>query len=430
MRFRRRNSSGSISSARDHVGVGFIGPHQLRDAEATQRAGRRLVGVERIGIDRHVVDLVGARRGEPRLLRHPRPDIGIGTAVPEHLAAARGEAAVGVDRALDAERRGVTGDGVEHLFKGQRDLHRPFRDHRQRGDQRFELDVELGAITAAEERHLDAHAALRPAEQAGDLDAHEGRALRGGVEREALVPEIGDGDERLERKMQHLLGAELMLEHLGGGGEGRVDVADAELIVERDVGALGALEMLEVGEGAGGLELLVHHDLVLRRLDFVEHRRQFVILGDDQGGLLRHMGIVRQHHRDGLADIMHLVDGEDRLVVEGRAVIGVRDDLAHVLRGDDAVDARHRLGGAGVDQSDPAVGDGRAEDPAEQHARQPQIMGVFRPSRDLLARFQPRQRAADLAAGNRRRGRCGRHQWLAPRPSSDPSTAWRTARRT
>ena len=131
---------------------------------------------------------------------------------------------------------------------------------------------------------------------------------------------------------------------MGGGREGLVDVAGAQLIVERDVGALDALEVLEVGEGAGRLELLVHQDLVLRRLDLVEHRGQLVIFGDDQrGGLLRHMGILREHHRDRLADIMHLVDGEDRLVVEGGAVIGMRDDLAHVVRGDDAVDARHRL---------------------------------------------------------------------------------------
>ena len=38
--------------ARDQVGVALIGPHQLRNAEAAQRAGRRAVGVELVGIDR------------------------------------------------------------------------------------------------------------------------------------------------------------------------------------------------------------------------------------------------------------------------------------------------------------------------------------------------------------------------------------------
>ena len=96
---------------------------------------------------------------------------------------------------------------------------------------------------------------------------------------------------------------------------------------------LRAFEVLEVGEGAGGLELLVHQDLVLGRLDLVEDRRQFLVLGDDQRrGLLGDMGVLGEHHRDRLADVVHLADREDRLVVERRAVIGMRDDLAHVVR--------------------------------------------------------------------------------------------------
>ena len=81
-----------LERARDHVGVALVGPHELRHAEAAQRAGRRHVGVERVGIDRDVVDFVGARRGEAGLLRHARADVGIGAAVPEHLALARDDA--------------------------------------------------------------------------------------------------------------------------------------------------------------------------------------------------------------------------------------------------------------------------------------------------------------------------------------------------
>ncbi len=47
--------------ARDQVGVALIGPDQLRNAEAAQRAGRRAVGVERVGIDADVLDVVRAR---------------------------------------------------------------------------------------------------------------------------------------------------------------------------------------------------------------------------------------------------------------------------------------------------------------------------------------------------------------------------------
>ena len=83
--------------ARDEVGVALIGPHQLRNAEAAQRAGRRPVGIELVGIDRDIVDVVRTGRGEARFLRHARSDVRIGAAVPPHLAGARGDAAVARD---------------------------------------------------------------------------------------------------------------------------------------------------------------------------------------------------------------------------------------------------------------------------------------------------------------------------------------------
>jgi len=162
-----------LERARDHVGVALVGPHQLRNAEAAQRPRRRQVGVERVGIDPDVVDVVGAGGGKARLLRHPRADVGVGAAVPVHLAFARGDAAALVEAGLDAERAGMAGDGVELLFHRERDLDRPPRDHGERGRERFHLDVELRAEAAAEIGHLDAHAVLRPAEQARDLGAHE-----------------------------------------------------------------------------------------------------------------------------------------------------------------------------------------------------------------------------------------------------------------
>ena len=181
-----------LERARDHVGVALERPGDLRQAEAAQRAGRRHVGVERVGVDRDIVDVVGAGRGEARFLRDARPDVGIGAAVPEHLAFARDDPAVLVDAALDAERAGVLGDLIEHLLHGERDLHGSARDHGKRERQRLELDVELRAVAAAEIRHLDAHAVLRPAEQPGDLDAHERRALAAAVERDASVLVVRD----------------------------------------------------------------------------------------------------------------------------------------------------------------------------------------------------------------------------------------------
>ena len=82
--------------------------------------------------------------------------------------------------------------------------------------------------------------------------------------------------------MQRLLGAELVLELVGGGGIGLVEIAAAQPVVERDVGVLDPLEVLEIGEGAGRLELVVHIDLGGCRLDLVEDRGQLLVFGGDE----------------------------------------------------------------------------------------------------------------------------------------------------
>src|SRR4029077_2355559 len=113
-------------AARHHVGVALVGPHELRDAEAAQRAGRGQIGVERVRIDVHIVDVVRAGGGETGLLRHARPDVGVGAAVPPDLALARDDAALLGYAALDAEGARVLGDGEELLLHRERDLYRLF----------------------------------------------------------------------------------------------------------------------------------------------------------------------------------------------------------------------------------------------------------------------------------------------------------------
>ena len=141
----------------------------------------------------------------------------------------------------------------------------PAHDHRQRDRERLHLDVELAAEAAAEIRHLDADAVLRQPEQPRDLGAHERRALRAAIDGDAALLPVADRAVGLEREVQDFLGAERVLEHVRGAGECLVDVAAPQPEIERDVGAPAALEMLEVGEGAGGLEFLVHQRSRCRR---------------------------------------------------------------------------------------------------------------------------------------------------------------------
>ena len=123
--------------------------------------------------------------------------------------------------------------------------------------------------------------------------------------------------------METLLGAEGVRENVCGGREGLVDVAAPQPRLDRDVGR-SALEMLEIGEAAGGSQLVVNVDGGGHGLHLIVDRGKFLIFRHDllDGGL-GDMGVGGDHYRDRLADEAHLVDGQDRLVVERRAVIGI-----------------------------------------------------------------------------------------------------------
>ncbi len=149
----------------------------------------------------------------------------------------------------------------------------------------------------------------------------------------AVVAIVGNRCEWFEREMQHLLGAEGMFEHVCRGSEGLVHIATPQPEIESNIGALAALEVLEIGESPGGLEFVVYHYLVFRRLDLVENRGQFFVVGNNLlYRLLCDMRIARKHDRNRLPDKVHLVDGKDRLIVKRRTVIRIRDYLAHVVR--------------------------------------------------------------------------------------------------
>ena len=217
--------------------------------------------------------------------------------------------------------------------------------------------------------------------------------------------------------MQHFLGAEGVLEHLRSGREGLVHIAAPQAEIERDIGALAAFEMLEIGESAGRFEFVVHQRLVLGRFNLIKYRRQFLIVGDDLlRRLLGDMRIGRKHHGNRFADKMHLADGEDRLVVEGRAVIRLGDHFADVVAGVNGEHAGDLARGAHVDRPDAAVRHRAAENPGMQHAGQLHDVGVFGAAGNLLTRLDARQRAPDLPAD----GRSRRHQ--------DAPMAARTAR--
>jgi hypothetical protein len=68
---------------------------------------------------------------------------------------------------------------------------------------------------------------------------------------------------------------------------------------------------------------------------------------------------------------MHLIDGEDRLIMERWTVVRIRDDPADIPAGIDGVDAGDLIRCADVDRFDAPMGYRAAEDLGVQHAGQP-----------------------------------------------------------
>ena len=235
----------------------LVGKGELRQAKTAQRTGRRHVGIERVRIDPDVLDVVGARGDEAGFLRDPRPDIGVGAPIPKHLAFARRDAALAIETGLDAQRARVLGDLIELLLHRERNLYRAPHQQRECRDQRFKLDVELRPISAAEERHLDVHAVLRPAQQPRDLAPQKRRPLRARVDGDARIARIRNRRKRLKGEVKALLGAEGVLENMRGCCKSRLHVAAAQRRRKREIGALLSFEMLEVGKCAGRPKLVM-----------------------------------------------------------------------------------------------------------------------------------------------------------------------------
>src|SRR6516162_7190331 len=122
--------------------------------------------------------------------------------------------------------------------------------------------------------------------------------------------------------MQDLLGSKFVLEFVSGPGKGFFEVAAAQLIGQRDIGVLDALEVLEVGKGFGRPQFVMHVDFGIQSLDFVEDGGQFVVLRSDElRSCLGDVRITGDDRGNRLADKAHFLVGQNRLIMEGGPVI-------------------------------------------------------------------------------------------------------------
>src|SRR5262245_7949684 len=262
-----------------------------------------------------------------------------------------------------------------------------------------------------------------PAEKPRDLRTHKRWTLRRGNDRDTAIVVVGYRRERLECKVQHLLRPEGVFKDVRGRDKRLIDIAAPEPEIERDIGTLAPLEVLQIGKGAGRLQLVVYDNLVFGSLHLVIHSRQLFVFGNDLlHGLLRDVRIVRQYDSYRLTYEMHFADGEDRLVVKCRAIVGVWNNAQDVLAGIDRTYTRNLSCGSGIHSQNAAMRHSASEDLRVQHSRHLHHVRVFGAARHFIAPFNARYRAVYLLGGNV----CLSHTRGAPLRS----IAARTARRT
>ncbi len=84
-----------------------------------------------------------------------------------------------------------------------------------------------------------------------------------------VVGGVGDGHERLERRVHHRLRVENMLENVIRRGESRFGIAAQQMIIERDIGIAPTLQMLQIRKSGGWLQFRMNEHRGGRRLAFV-----------------------------------------------------------------------------------------------------------------------------------------------------------------
>jgi hypothetical protein len=293
--------------------------------------------------------------------------------------------ACGAVLAPDARRVAmhVAGEGflpvVDHL-------HRPVRLECEHRPVDLHGEVLASAEGTADAGEVNAHLGRREAEAGRDLVAVDVQPLCGDVDVHAALA-VRDGQARFGPEEGLVLDAELVVAGDGHlAGRVRVSVADRQL-------ADGLGRLLGVG------------DRLLR--DVVDL--------DGCGGAAGLLGVLSGDEGDRLAEVAHLVHGQNWLVGELEAVALLAGDVA--VR-EDGVNAGHTPGLEGRDSLDLCGRVRAADGVAVEHARGEEIAGVGELAGDLGHGVDAADGFADAAELEAARRRA--HSWLAFVPLRAP----------
>ena len=340
-----------------------------------------------VGEHPHALELVGRQVVGHRL---QRPGVVNGGQAVAAVAAAvqKGPEPHGLQRAVALDPRAhphlhrmASPVHVERLLAVERDLHRPAGDHGQLGHRDLVGEgIALAAETAAHRRGDDPDVPHGQVQHPGKRAVHVVRRLGRGPQGELAVRGVGcQSAVLLHGQVRVALEEVRALEDLVGFLEAGVHLAELEGDGLLDVGAaVPRVDAMALGcqralDGKDGIEHLV--------FDVDETQRRLRGVFAD--------GSYRRHRIPDVADLVH----RQRLLV----LCGRHDAefLRHVLAGDDGMDARQfqcPLGGDAVNQG---MRMRAAQQPAEQHARHDDVVGVTRVARALGWTVDARQRLAD-----------------------------------
>ena len=374
-------------------------PEELHVAEAAVGRPVGLVGVDRVGVDARVRQLVGTGGGESRRAGHVDGVVGVGTRVPEHRHLLGGDAAVGAHAGLDpVGQRAAAGQQAELLLSGRLEPDGSTAGLAgEAGHEGFEVDAGLAAEAAADVWDDHPNLVQRQPHRGAEEVADGERRLGAGPDRDlvACLP-LHDHHMGLQRHVLHRGVGVLALDDPLGLGEPLLDVALADLLHVGEVRSrLRAEDRLDVAVAA---ELGVDQRRIRLEGDHrVEHRCQDLVLDVDQlDGLGRDLRALGGDRGDRLAEVAHHVLGEDVLVDDVEA-----DLVVELVAGEHGVHARKRLGPRGVDAQDAGAGVRAVLDLRVEHRRQQQVPGVERVAGELLGRLDPRVVDADRRSDGR-----------------------------
>ena len=198
--------------------------------------------------------------------------------------------------------------------------------------------------------------------------------------------------------MQHLLGAEGVFEHMISRREARLRIAAPEMIIQRNIGAAAAFEMLKIGKSRSRLQFGMDEYIRAHRLHFIVDRRKFFIFCHDKSNcFLCNVTVSSEHDGDRLPCKSALAIRKDRLVVKGRPVIGIRNDRPDIVDRYDTINALESLGRRHIDVFDARMRKRAAENFSIKHTWKPQMVNIFGPPSHFLSRFETRNRVAYVA---------------------------------